>query len=140
MENKFSTIKERVVFFAEYKQVIKEDFFKKIGITSANFRGKAKNTPLNSNTIANIFTMFPDISLEWLLTGSGEMLRNEPKISDITSSTDFGNKVSDRDMSIYHTISSESVAENNRNYNDIIRKQHEQIDNLISIINKLSDK
>jgi len=107
MENKFSTIKERAVLLIEHKRVIKEYFFNKIGITSANFRGKAKNTPLNSKAIENIFAIFPDISLEWLLTGEGKMLKSE--------NTAGG-------------------------YDGIIKKQQEQIDNLILIINKLSDK
>jgi len=75
MENKFSTIKERVVNFIEFKGVRKEIFFDKIGTTSANFRGIAKKTPLNSTVIENIFTEFPDLSLEWLLTGRGSMIR-----------------------------------------------------------------
>lgn len=75
MENKFSTIKSRVVQFAEYKRVNKEKFFEKIGTTSANFRGKPLATPLNSETIVNIITEFPEINLEWLLTGRGSMLK-----------------------------------------------------------------
>lgn len=108
MENKISTLKERVVFLAEHKKVIKEDFFKKIGVTSANFRGKAKSTPLNSNAIEKIFSAFPDISLEWLLTGKGKMLC--------------------------------TGAEGIMNYNEVIKKQQDQIDSLILIINKLSDR
>ena len=75
MVNKFSTIKERVVQLIETKGIAKEYFFGKIGITSANFRGDAAKTPLNSTAIENIFTEFPDLSLEWLITGRGEMLR-----------------------------------------------------------------
>jgi len=76
MENKISTIKERVVLLIEHKKIAKETFFKKVGVTSANFRGKAKDTPLNSTAIANIYTEFPNISLEWLLTGTGEMYKD----------------------------------------------------------------
>jgi hypothetical protein len=68
-------IKERIVEILEYKGVVKEDFFAKIGMTSANFRGNAKNTPLNSNAIVNILSEFPDINPDWLLTGKGKMLR-----------------------------------------------------------------
>ena len=71
-------IKDRVVKLIEYKGVAKEEFFSKIGITSANFRGAAKNTPLNSNAIENILSAFPDVNSEWLLTGEGSMLKSDP--------------------------------------------------------------
>ena len=70
------TIKERVMQILEYKGIAKENFFTEIGMTSANFRGSAKHTPLNSTAIANIFTAIPDINLTWLITGKGEMLDN----------------------------------------------------------------
>ncbi len=79
--NIFSTIKDRVVQFAEYKGIAKETFFTEIGMTSANFRGNAKKTPLNSNAIENIFAKHPDINLYWLLTGEGGMLRVDDKFS-----------------------------------------------------------
>jgi hypothetical protein len=72
MENKFTNIKGRVVRIAEKQDVSKEDFFKSIGMTSANFRGKAKETPLNSNAIVNIITKYPDTDLYWLLRGSSK--------------------------------------------------------------------
>ena len=70
------TIKERVMHILECKGIAKEKFFAEIGMTSSNFRGNAKNTPLNSTAIANIFTAIPDINLTWLITGKGEMLDN----------------------------------------------------------------
>ena len=72
MENKFSGIKNRVVEVSEKQNISKEDFFNSIGMTSANFRGKAKETPLNSNAIVNIITKYPDTDLYWLLTGTSK--------------------------------------------------------------------
>ncbi len=72
--NKFSNIKERVIYFIENQSIKKEFFFNNIGITSANFRGNAQKTPLNSNAIENIITKYPEINLQWLVTGKGEML------------------------------------------------------------------
>jgi len=69
MENKFTTIKERVVQIAEKQSITKEKFFASIGMTSANFRGKAKETPLNSKAIVNIITKYPEVDLYWLLVG-----------------------------------------------------------------------
>ncbi|MDR2585194.1 MAG: hypothetical protein LBC84_03095 [Prevotellaceae bacterium] len=69
------TIKERVSQLIESKNIIKESFFQKIGMTSANFRGDAKKTPLNSTAIENILSLIPDVNPDWLLTGQGQMLR-----------------------------------------------------------------
>lgn len=68
------TIKDRIIQVLEIKSIKKEYFFSKIDMTSANFRGKAKERPLNSNAIANIITELPDVSLHWLITGEGDML------------------------------------------------------------------
>src|SRR5690554_493287 len=70
-------IKERIIKTLEYKGIPKEEFYKKIGMTSASFRGKAKTTPLNSSAIENILSEIPDINIEWLITGKGEMLLSE---------------------------------------------------------------
>lgn len=61
---------------AELKGIVKEKFFLEIGLKYDNFKGKAKNTALNSASIAKLFTNYPDINLEWLLTGEGSMLKN----------------------------------------------------------------
>ena len=76
MSNKFSNIKERILYILEIKGIVKEKFFQKIGMTYGNFTGKAKNTPLNSNAIGNILLEIPDINPEWLLTGKGEVLKD----------------------------------------------------------------
>ncbi len=68
-------IKDRIIQLIEYKGIAKERFFEKIGVTSANFRGKAKNSDVNSQTIAKIFTEIPDVNIEWLLTGIGDMFK-----------------------------------------------------------------
>ena len=80
MENKITTIKERVVEIAEKQEITKEKFFKSIGMTSASFRGKAKETPLNSNAIVNIITKYPDVDLYWLLTGEVQSSNYESSI------------------------------------------------------------
>lgn len=80
-------IKERVIQVVEIKGIAKEDFYVKIGMTSASFRGNAKKTPLNSNAIENILSEIPDLNAEWLLTGRGSMLKVESN-SSITKKID----------------------------------------------------
>lgn len=68
-------IKDRIIQILEYKGIAKEEFYKKIGMTSASFRGSAKKTPLNSNAIENILSIIPDLSPDWLISGKEPMLR-----------------------------------------------------------------
>lgn len=70
-------IKDRIIQVVEYKGIAKENFYKKIGMTSASFRGKAKETPINSTAIENILSEIQDLNPEWLLTGKGEMLKKD---------------------------------------------------------------
>lgn len=70
-------IKERITQVLEYKNIPKESFYVKIGMTSASFRGSARKTPLNSTAIENILSEIPDINPGWLITGEGDMLIHE---------------------------------------------------------------
>ena len=77
-------IKEIIIKLIEFKGLPKEKFYKDIGMTSANFRGKAKNTPLNSNAIENILSVIPDANLNWLITGDGNMIKKEVLLTEPT--------------------------------------------------------
>lgn len=90
MANLFYNIKERSLKVADYKGIGRRDFCEKIGMTYQNFTGKAKESPLNSNAIQNIFAIAPDISMEWLITGKGNMLKDTEECS--TPSINFSHK------------------------------------------------
>lgn len=75
-------IKKRIIELIDYKGLPKEQFYTKIGMTSASFRGKARETPINSNAIENILSIFPDLNPKWLISGEGEMIiSNKMKLS-----------------------------------------------------------
>ena len=69
MANKITEIKERVLQIAKYHGVSYEKFSNEIGMSYASFKG-------NSDAIANIITIYPDVDCYWLLTGNGQMLKN----------------------------------------------------------------
>lgn len=85
MDNKFPNIKERVLQIAKHHSISYETFFEKIGMTYGNFKGKAKNTPLNSDAIANILSIYSDIDANWLLTGEGSMIIDTEVVADTYS-------------------------------------------------------
>lgn len=81
MVNNSTNIKERILLISEYKGITRENFFRNIGMTYGNFKGKSKETPINSNAVADILTAYPDVDPNWLLTGEGSMLKSElPKV------------------------------------------------------------
>jgi len=80
MQNKFPTIKDRILYLAEIKGFGKKNFCEKIGMSYGSFTGQAKNTPLNSNAIANILCIVPDVNLHWLLTGIGDAVIVEQEL------------------------------------------------------------
>lgn len=92
-------IKDRIIQLIEFKGIAKENFYKKIGVTSANFRGKAKESDVSSITIAKILSEIPDANPEWLLTGKGEMLKSkEPRTlywRDNETGENIANKVNE---------------------------------------------
>lgn len=72
-----SNIKERVLLVAKSKGINRTDFFSDLGLSYANFKGVQKTTSLNSDAIVTILSRYPDVDPEWLVTGKGEMYREE---------------------------------------------------------------
>lgn len=93
MVNKFSNIKERVLQIAENKGIAKEKFFQNIGMTYGNFKGRSKGTPLNSNAIADISSIYPDVDLQWLITGKGKMLKDSYAVDSSIQIEDLHNRL-----------------------------------------------
>lgn len=100
-----------MIEFIDSKNIVKEKFYKIIGMTSANFRGRARTSPINSNAIKKMIDKFPDLNLYWLITGEGQMI-NSPSSDTITTITDNGsdsnNKNSGNSTNNYYTYPPES--------------------------------
>lgn len=73
---KITGIKEKLLYFIDTQGITKEDFYKKIDIDGANFRGKNKKSELSTDKIVKILRQFPQLSPDWLLLDTGEMLRS----------------------------------------------------------------
>lgn len=77
MMDKISTnVKERILQLLENQGINKDNFFKEIGISYGNFKGKSKNSAPSSDVIAKIYAKFPTVNLEWLIIGTGEMYKS----------------------------------------------------------------
>jgi hypothetical protein len=74
------SIKSRLLKFLEENNIEKGLFFDKLGISSSNFRGVAKKSEIGGEILAKIAFSYPQLSLEWLITGNGNML-NDKKLN-----------------------------------------------------------
>ncbi|GIJ93401.1 hypothetical protein CAPN002_06190 [Capnocytophaga stomatis] len=65
---------ERLIQFIDFKEDTKYKFYKKTGLSNG-FLDKNRN--IGSDKCEIISDAYPDLSLEWLITGKGEMLKSE---------------------------------------------------------------
>lgn len=77
-----TNIKDRVLLISENKGVTKNNFFKELGLSYANFKGIQKKSALNSDAIDKILSKYNDVSVEWLVTGKGSMLKNSKLLNE----------------------------------------------------------
>ena len=68
-------IKQRVLQFAKSQHLVMGDFYKKISVHPSTFSGKGLQSSLSGDIIAEILTIYPELSADWLLLEKGEMLR-----------------------------------------------------------------
>lgn len=74
MTKEKSQIKERILQFIKNQSIKKEDFCKKVSMTTSNLRGDLLFSDPNARIIAKIIQNYPNISPQWLLLGKGDML------------------------------------------------------------------
>lgn len=75
--DKISPIKARILHFIENQNITKVDFCNKTGISYANLKGKSLYSEIGGDKIAEILSIYPIISAEWLVSGVGDMLKGE---------------------------------------------------------------
>lgn len=65
---------KRILQYIEYKGINKHKFYIQTGLSNG-FLDKVKD--IGTSKIEIIYSIYPEINLEWLITGKGEMLKKE---------------------------------------------------------------
>lgn len=78
-EQNISPIKQRILFFASTLGISKRDFYAKIGVSRGTLESK---TGITEDVVTKFFATYPEVSVEWLMTGEGEMLKNSPSCKE----------------------------------------------------------
>lgn len=143
MEKKITTIKQRILQLLRDKDVTLSTFFPSIGESYANFKGTKLQSSLSSDTLATIVSNFPDVNVDWLVTGEGEMYKKTAPNLDINIQLleKFYALFEHRENE--HRIILEQNSEIIRQNSDIIKQNSEvmrQNGELIRVLERLTSK
>ena len=75
-------ILDRIKLYIDTTGISIAAFEKSVGMSNASFSKSLKNNgAIGTDKLENILSVYSDISPEWLLTGQGDMLKEEPSLS-----------------------------------------------------------
>lgn len=100
-------LKERLLSFIEFKTLSVQRFEQEVGLSNASVSKMGDNT--RRSTIDRISNKFPDININWLLTGEGEMLN--PNSGSLNGKTTQSNAINSRIRQIINDYFNGSIAE-----------------------------
>lgn len=69
------TVKERLTQYLEIKKISKSEFGRVVGVSSAYVSSITRT--ISPRILKTIGLKYPDLNIEWLLTGEGEMLKGQ---------------------------------------------------------------
>jgi transcriptional regulator with XRE-family HTH domain len=114
-------VKERLTAFLRSKGINNSEFGRRTGTSSAYVSSIRQS--ISTDVLEKIAQAFPDLNVEWLLLGTGEMYRSDTVTQNgrINQNGDGGNTVNGGETG-------ELI--------ELLRKRDEQIDRLISLLEK----
>lgn len=72
-----SPIKQRILLFLAQKGITQYEFYKNTGVTRGVL---GQNNGISEDNISRFLAYYPDVNIEWLMTGRGEMFDKEPTV------------------------------------------------------------
>lgn len=88
-ENTLNRIKQ----YIDYKGLTISSFEREVGMSNGSFASQLKNNKtIGVDKLENILNIFPDINIEWLLTGNGPMLKKNERTTIGEPDEPYGSK------------------------------------------------
>lgn len=127
-------VKERLREFIKYLNISEREFCRRIGV-SLSYVNSIRQS-IQPDKMKAIADKFPELNPMWLLMGDGEMLQRG-NINQVSGDSNMtvagnGNRVTTNDIS--------GMIELQKGYQAMIKEKDEQINRLISVIEKLSER
>lgn len=96
MQKKIYTIKERIKEIAINKGIPLGKYFKELDISSTGFSGEKLKNAINSDVIQKIIYKYPDVDLNWLITGKEEKCTEKENLQVNEPPENYGNSYKDK--------------------------------------------
>lgn len=125
------TVKYRLEQFLKNRGIKKTEFAKTIGVSNSYITSMRKS--IQPDKLEKINYSYPDLNMSWLLYGEGTMLRDRETESVPTAKPAGPTPTENPD-----TVA--GMIELQKGYQQMLAKSQEQIDRLISIIEKRTAK
>lgn len=77
MAKKYVSTKKRIIQFVNYKEISVSMFIRNVGLKRGFLDSDKLESSISDVFIAKIIAAHPELSLEWLLLGKGEMLLSD---------------------------------------------------------------
>jgi hypothetical protein len=133
------TVKDRVREFVKFEGITMSQFERMCGLSVGYVN--AMRVSFGKNYLNNVLKQFPKLNREWLLYGEGEMLKSgnfSQNQEKVTQNNENGDNIQGQNVTVQSNTQSnvdEFLAIIKQQANQITKSQ-EQIDRLISIIEK----
>lgn len=103
-----SSIKERLAHFLEEEKISVSDFCKSIGMYQAAYLEMKGGIP--ESKLKNIMAKYPQLSIEWLMTGEGKMIKTIDVQSEGDAASTQDSIQSSDDLTLIEELKTENAA------------------------------
>ena len=107
------TVKDRIKFFCKNEKISVSEFEKTLNVANGYVNSISKSVGIDK--INSILEKYPNLSVEWLLTGKGEMLKNtSPLISQTVKGNGNISTAGNNNINIPIQTTSQEKSDNNK--------------------------
>ena len=96
-----TTVKQRLLDFIYHLRVTQKDFCDALGVSNSYVHSIRKS--IAPEKLSAISALYPELNIEWLLTGKGEMLNSDRAVSGGVVVTNNGQINGNNNMNVTHT-------------------------------------
>ena len=96
-----TTVKQRLLDFIYHLRVSQKDFCDALGVSNSYVHSIRKS--IAPEKLSAISALYPELNIEWLLTGKGEMLNSTRAVSGGVVVTNNGQITGNNNMNVTHT-------------------------------------